>query len=192
MIKYAAAAQTNFSYNTANMADANWSLVSANATAGDPTLTNHKTDTALAGQTATIKANTLSAAGRVEINFYVLPNDGVNKNDLTLVCTYNDKDGNPRTVEIPGTEWELYNTVMGYKANLDTMSAAEMRRVVTAVVKDANGSVISNTYETSIESYAYTVIASEGTSNAAPANLIALMKAMLNYGISAESIFGVE
>ena len=192
MIKYAAAAQTYFNYNTANMADANWDLVSANATAGDPTLTNHKKDTALAGQTATIKSNTLSAAGRVEINYYILPDSGVSKDDLTLVCTYTDKDGSQRTVEIPGTEWTLYNNVMGYKADLNTMAAAEMRRVVTAVVKDANGNVISNTYETSIETYAQTVVASEGTANAAPANLIALMKAMLNYGISAETFFNVQ
>ena len=184
MIKYCAAAQECFSYNTANMADADWNdTIAAVATQGDPELANYKEDIALEGQTATIMTYTLDASGRVNINYYVLPDDMASYESLTLVCTYKDVKGHTVTTEIPGTDWDLYNTTYGYKATLNTVNAGEMREIITAVVKDANGNVISNTYKTSIETYAWTIVDRD---NNQP--LMKLMKAMLNYGTSANAL----
>ena len=67
-------------------------------------------------------------------------------------------------------------------ATLSTLNAAEMRKVVTAVVKDANGNAISNTRMMSIESYAW------AANNANSTSLLSNMcRAMLNYGTSANA-----
>ena len=57
------------------------------------------------------------------------------------------------TVEIPGTTWTDYQ---GYKAaTMDVLNAAEMRSLLTAVVKDANGNVVSETYHTNVHGVVY-------------------------------------
>jgi hypothetical protein len=184
LIKYCAAAQICFSYNTENPADAGWNdTVNGVATQGDPELANYKEDIALEGQTAAIKTYTLDASGRVNINYYVLPDDMAGYESLTLVCTYKDVKGNDVTTEIPGADWSYFNDTYGYIATLDTVNAGEMREIITAVVKDANGNVISNTYKTSIETYAKTVVDRNNNPT-----LIALLKAMLNYGTSAKAL----
>ena len=186
MIKYAAAAQICFSYNTENPADADWNDdIAAVATQGDPVLANYKEVIPLDGQTAEIKTYTLDASGRVNINYYVLPDDMAGHDSLTLVCTYKDVKGNDVTTEIPGADWSYFNDTYGYIATLDTVNAGEMREIITAVVKDADGNVISNTYKTSIETYAW-----DRSNNSSNANLIALLKAMLNYGTSAQAYLG--
>ena len=183
MIKYCAAAQICFNYNTANPADADWNeVIDSVASQGDPVLADYKEIIPLAGQTCEILTYTLDASGRVNINYYVLPDSGVDYTTLTLVCTYRDVKGNDVTTEISGADWTFFNATYGYIATLNTVNAGEMREIITAVVKDANGNVISNTYKTSIETYAKTIV---DRNNNEP--LMNLMKAMLNYGTSAQA-----
>ena len=168
------------------MADADWDTIPAGiATEGDPQLESFKESIPLEGQTCEIKTYTLDVSGRVNLNYYVRPDDMASFESLKLVCTYQDKDGNPVEVEIPGTAWTLYNNTYGYVATLQTLNAGEMREIITAAVKDADGNVISNTYKTSIESYAKTI----ADRNTNPA-LINLLKAMLVYGDSARIYLG--
>ena len=189
MILYCAAAQTYFNYNTENMATANWtSALDAIATIGDPEVSATKSSIVLEGQTAEIKTYTLDVSGRVGINFYTLPSSGVDYKECELVCTYTDMNGAEKTVTIPGSEWKYYNSTYGYIATVNTMNAAEMRQMVSAVVyKD--GVAISNTYSVSVEAYAVTIAtnAANNPSNTTYANLNALMKAMINYGDAAKA-----
>ncbi|MBQ6721202.1 MAG: hypothetical protein IJQ88_03460, partial [Clostridia bacterium] len=57
-----------------------------------------------------------------------------------------------------------------------------MRSLLTAVVKDANGNVVSETYHTNVQSYGCKIY----NNASAPQNLKDLMVAMVNYGDAAE------
>ena len=154
LIKYCATAQICFNYNTANPADADWSLIPEGiATEGDPELANYKDNTALYGGTVEIKTYTLDASGRVNINFLVKPDDMDSYQSLKLVCSYKEVKGNDVVIEIPGSDWTFYNNTYGYMAVLNTVNAGEMREVISAKVQDANGEDVSNVYKTSIETY---------------------------------------
>jgi hypothetical protein len=106
--------------------------------------------------------------------------DGVDYTTLTMYCTYTTYQDDTVTVEIPGTTWTDYQ---GYKAaTMDVLNAAEMRSLLTAVVKDANGNVVSETYHTNVQSYGCKIY----NNASAPQNLKDLMVAMVNYGDAAE------
>lgn len=154
-------------------------------------MADRKSNVTLSGMTAEIKTYTLDVSGRVAINFYALPASGVDYSTLKLVATYVDMSGATQTVEVAGADWKYFNATYGYVATMNAMNAAEMRSVVSAVVEDANGNVISNTYSTSIETYGKTIVdrAAADPSNASRVKLAALMKAMINYGDAARAYF---
>ena len=137
------------------------------------------------------KQNTLEIEGRVEISYricpadlltYADPTDLSNVAGLTLVCTYTDAQGAPRTVEVPSSEWSFYTNAMGYRAVMGELNANEMRTVVTAVVKDSTNTVVSNNYKTSIESFAYQYLTNGANDRVDP-----FLRAMMNFGLSAEA-----
>ncbi len=186
LIKFAAAAQIHFSYNTAHMADEKWTAaLDAIATQGDAALSGEKVITPLEGQSVTITNYSLDISGRTGINFYVRPDAGQALETLTLEATYEDMKGQTQTVIVPGSQFgPLYNAKVGYLVTVSAMNAAEMQSVVTAVVKDQQGNVVSNSYATSIAAYAKT-ICDRGTNQ----SLIPLVKAMVIYGNAARAFF---
>ena len=74
LIKFAAAAQTVFGYNTANMADADWNAtLESVATSTDPVLADNRVNVDLEGKTTRIRSMTLNMEARVEVNFLIEP-----------------------------------------------------------------------------------------------------------------------
>ena len=87
-----------------------------------------------------------------------------------------DADGNV-SFDIPAVPARAEVSV-----TMDVLNAAEMRSLLTAVVKDANGNVVSETYHTNVQSYGCKIY----NNASAPQNLKDLMVAMVNYGDAAE------
>ena len=182
MILYAAAAQTYFNYNTANLATAAWTQTQEALCERDvPAWENIDSREPLeSGKLVNIIGTTLDVNSRVDMRYVMSFEDGVDYTTLTMYCTYTTYQDDTVTVEIPGTTWTDYQ---GYKAaTMDVLNAAEMRSLLTAVVKDANGNVVSETYYTNVQSYGCKVYNNASASQ----NLKDLMVAMVNYGDAAE------
>ena len=182
MILYAAAAQTLFNYNTANLATAAWTQTQEALCERDvPAWENIDSREPLeSGKLVNIIGTTLDVNSRVDMRYVMSFEDGVDYTTLTMYCTYTTYQDDTVTVEIPGTTWTDYQ---GYKAaTMDVLNAAEMRSLLTAVVKDANGNVVSETYHTNVQSYGCKIY----NNASAPQNLKDLMVAMVNYGDAAE------
>ena len=182
MILYAAAAQTLFNYNTANLATAAWTQTQEALCERDvPAWENIDSREPLeSGKLVNIIGTTLDVNSRVDMRYVMSFEDGVDYTTLTMYCTYTTYQDDTVTVEIPGTTWTDYQ---GYKAaTMDVLNAAEMRSLISAVVKDANGNVVSETYHTNVQSYGCKIY----NNASAPQNLKDLMVAMVNYGDAAE------
>jgi hypothetical protein len=182
MILYAAAAQTLFNYNTANLATAAWTQTQEALCERDvPAWENIDSREPLeSGKLVNIIGTTLDVNSRVDMRYVMSFEDGVDYTTLTMYCTYTTYQDDTVTVAIPGTTWTDYQ---GYKAaTMDVLNAAEMRSLLTAVVKDANGNVVSETYHTNVQSYGCKIY----NNASAPQNLKDLMVAMVNYGDAAE------
>ena len=182
MILYAAAAQTMFNYNAANLATADWTDRQESLCDRDVPDWENDTgrDTLASGKQVNIIGTTLDVNSRVNLRYIMSFESGVDYRTLTMYCTYTTYQDDTVTVAIPGTTWTDYQ---GYKAaTMDVLNAAEMRSLLTAVVKDANGNVVSETYHTNVQSYGCKIY----NNASAPQNLKDLMVAMVNYGDAAK------
>ena len=190
LILFCEAAQNYWNYNnTARPArDDRWTeVVESMATLTDPTASlNNDTISTGAGDVE-IVINTLELEGRVMLSYVIQIPDADDVEGYKLVCTYTDEKGRDKTVEIEGKDWRGFNRSSGqFKVALDTLNANDMRVLVTAEVKDSSGTVVSNTYKTSIESFAKKMLDNvEGREDYAA--LQPLMRAMMNYGLAAEA-----
>ena len=98
-------------------------------------------------------------------------------------------DGRPSdTIIVPQSEWTVYSGKI-YTAKFTGMAAKQMNDVVTAVVYNANGQVVSNTKSDSIETYAVRMLNGSAASNA---KLRSVYVDMLNYGAAAQVQFNYD
>ncbi|MBQ8249234.1 MAG: hypothetical protein IJY93_05045, partial [Clostridia bacterium] len=91
----------------------------------------------------------------------------------------------PDTIIVPQSEWTEFSGKI-YTAKFTGMAAKQMNDVVTAVVYNANGQVVSNAKSDSIETYAVRMLNGSAANNA---KLRAVYVDMLNYGAAAQVQF---
>ena len=189
LLNFGAAAQTYWSYNTANLVNAGLTEEQRSfATQTDPDAVSCKALIKNAGATVSFKTCSLTLEDSVAVNYYLnLTNYKGKKKDLQVRVTYTDELGNLRTDYIDAADFEYKKHTDGkyyYVAKLTTLNATQMRTVLTAeVYSKSKGIRISDTVKYSIESY---VSAMQGASDA---KLKALVNCMLKYGDSAARYF---
>lgn len=153
MLNYGTVVQTVNSYNTANMIDAAYTALVGNEdwknniTAETPELTSVQTNTDLDGATARIRAVSVSLADKVIVNLRTSNADKTAELDYTagyqMKITYTNANG---------AQEKIYDITSEYVA-FDALSASEMSVAYTAVIIDAKGNEVSNTFVSSIESF---------------------------------------
>ena len=185
MIQYADAAQRYTGHNLANlpMSDSRWTAdIESCATQTTPELSSAAwTKTDIDGQTANFYQTVVDLSSRVQVNFYVQLNEGLNPSDLKAICSYKDANGNDKQVVITGAEWQtVSSTQRQYMIRFSALLPSELRSAITVIVEDGEQNQISNTYVRSVEAYAARALPS------ANAKLADLLVAVMNYGISAE------
>ena len=191
LILFCTEAQKYFGYNLDNLAanDPRWD----NAVEGQLAVTTNPVDSLdkvtddgqQTGLDVVIWRNTLELEGRVALSYVIQVPDANNVSDYTLVCTYENAKGVPKTVTIEGGDWGPFDD-QHRKVSMSELNANDMRCEVTAVVKDGSGNVVSNTYVTSIEAFARKMLLNEEEDPRYEA-LQPLMIAMMNYGFAAEA-----
>ncbi|MBQ8250013.1 MAG: leucine-rich repeat domain-containing protein [Clostridia bacterium] len=98
-------------------------------------------------------------------------------------------DGSPSdTIIVPQSEWTVFSGKI-YTAKFTGMAAKQMNDVVTAVVYNAKGQIVSNTKSDSIETYAVRMLNGSAANNA---KLRSVYVDMLNYGAAAQTQFGYD
>ena len=168
MLKYGAAAQTYFDYNTKNLVtNGLTSAQLAYATKGTAEAVDH---TATSGTAASITPN-ITVGSKVVLGVSCI---NASVTDASKVkCVISDVDGNV----LARPEVEVKANVM-FSAIYDNVGARQMREVIKVVFKEGNKHV-SQTLSWSVESYVAQVRA-----NSTNANEIAVVNAMLIYGDS--------
>lgn len=189
MLNYGAEAQKYFGVNADKLVNAELSEAEqACATAAEPVLTNQKRLISQVGAKVWFEGCSLSLERNVTINYYLdLSTSGLSADEVTLELSWTEADGSQRTAVIDGSDFETRQ--LGgrtlYLAVLDELNAAQMRTVVSAVVRTkADQKCVSDTMRYSIESYAQSKV-----NNPALASLIL---AMMKYGDAAEAYFRVH
>jgi len=186
MIAYAAAAQTNFGYNTGNLPtdDARWASIEQYGTSTDRELTQERQFITNAGQIAAFTRNMISLEGRIVITYALLPDTGADLTGAKCVFSYADYKGDQKTVEVSFNEWTTYSPY--YLIELRTLNAGELNSYISATVMDASGqTVLSNTVKYSVESYAKSRI----SNTEATEKEKVLLHKLMNYGYSANEYF---
>ncbi len=167
MLKYGAAAQVNFNYDTENLVtDVLTEEQLALATQEIPEASD---DASVTGAGANVNTNiTVNSKVELSLSCIVAGQTGVK-------CIVTDKDGKVLA--------ELATTNIGgimYSAKYDNVGAKEMREVITATFVNGNGDAISKTVNWSVESY----VAQTRARTDATETEIAMVNAMLTYGDS--------
>ncbi len=166
MLKYGAAAQTYFDYNTANLVTKGLTSAQlAYATKGTAEATDY---TSFTGTAANITTN-ITIGSKVELSLSCINKTVTDPSRVK--CTIKDTDGN--TLEQP--EVSVMADVM-FTAKYDNVGAREMRKLITAIFKEGNKHV-SKTITWSVESF----VANTRANSTNPKE-IALVDAMLIYG----------
>ncbi len=170
MLKYGAAAQVNFNYDTENLVTADLTEEQlALATQEIPAATDHASVT---GAGANVNTN-ITVNSKVELSLSCI--SAGQADPAAVKCIVTDKDGKVlaeiATANIGG--------VM-YSAKYDNVGAKEMREVITATFVNGNGDAISKTVNWSVESY----VAQTRARTDATETEIAMVNAMLTYGDS--------
>lgn len=153
LLNYGTVVQTVNNYNTVDMIDAKYTALvgnedwKANITEGTPELTSVQANTDLEGATARIRAVSVSLADKVIVNLRTSNADRTAELDYTagykMKITYTNAKG---------AQEVIYDITSEY-VNFDLLSASEMSVAYTAVILDAEGNEVSNTFVSSIESF---------------------------------------
>ena len=137
--------------------------------------------------TATYLGASLTLKGNIKLNFYVsTPEEG-----WTAEMTF-EKDGSVRTVALTS---DIYSSsVGGYKIEFTGLSAKEMTEHVILVIKDKNGNQVQMFHKKANEyikemPYAIVDYVNLALAETEDSDEAALMKAILNYGESAQKQF---
>lgn len=187
MLNYGAEAQQYFGVNADKPVNADLSDAQrAWATAAEPVLENQKQLIRREGARAWFEGCSLSLERTVTVNYYLdLSAAGLSAAETELELTWLEADGSQHTAVIDGSAFEArqYGDRTLYVAVLEELNAAQMRTVVSAVLRGkADQTCLSDTMCYSIESYAQSKVKKD------PA-LAELILAMMKYGDSAEAYF---
>ncbi len=173
MLNYGAAAQTQFNYDKANLANRN--LTDAHkawATASVTTTDNRVKGTGYAGSTLTLN-------NEIQLDF-VFTNSAVGGSDynkLYAIATYTDHYENTKEVRIEGADLVEYNSLL-CQVSITGMAVADFRSVVSCTVYNASGVAVA-TASDSVESYA----------NRNAASLGATVDTIVKFGASSYNYF---
>ena len=170
MLKYGAAAQVNFNYDTENLVtDVLTEEQLALATQEIPEASN---DASVTGAGANVNTN-ITVNSKVELSLSCI--SAGQADPAAVKCIVTDKDGKVLA--------EIATANIGgimYSAKYDNVGAKEMREVITATFVNGNGDAISKTVNWSVESY----VAQTRARADATETEIAMVNAMLTYGDS--------
>ena len=191
LLNYGTLAQQMFGYNNKaeNYANASEIVQAAQiyATQTTPEILSYATNDKGNGKDlpASIPGLSLNLEDRVEINFYFKENVEGAMEELRLAVTYEDRDGTLVREVISADRFTYDAQSKYYRVTFDSLSAAEMRTVITACLEDGQGRVMSNIRTYSIESYAAAAM-----NNAAASDLMKeLIVAMMKYGDATAAYF---
>ena len=175
MLKYGAAAQVNFNYDTENLVtDVLSEEQLALATQEIPEAID---DASVTGEGVNVNTN-ITVNSKVELSLSCI---AVGQTEVKCIVT--DKDGKVLA--------ELVTTNIGgimYSAKYDNVGAKEMREVITATFVNGNGDAISKTVNWSVESY----VAQTRARTDATETEIAMVNAMLTYGDSVAAYMAAQ
>ncbi len=167
MLRYGAAAQVNFGYDTENLVTAD--LTEEQLAFGTQEIPEAVDNANVTGEGASVNTN-ITVNSKVELSLSCIAPD-----QKTVTCIITDSEGNVlaelATVNIGG--------VM-YSAKYDNVGAKQMREVISATFVNENGDAISKTVNWSVESY----VAQIRAKTDATATEVAMVNAMLVYGDS--------
>ncbi len=169
MLKYGAAAQMHFNYNTSKLVTNGLTAAQlAYGTKGTPAAADTLSST---GTAANVTANVI-VGSKVELNISCINKTVTDPSNVNCLIM----DENRKIIAQP--EVSVMANVM-FSAKYDNIGASEMRKPIYATFL-CNGRVISKVLLWSVESY----VAQTRTNAKASANEIALVNAMLTYGDS--------
>jgi len=184
MLNYGALAQEYFTYNTANPVNAALTEEQkALGTQTDPELKSVEKVTETAGATATFYGKSAVFNSNVELKYYMQFAETQSLNNVKLVLSYTAIDGTAYTEEIKAGDFGYDTSKKAYTAKLISIAAKDVGCTVTAKIYDGN-TLISNTLEYSLETYAYNRL-NKSTDEVFKSFLRAFMK----YGFSAKAYF---
>ena len=183
MLNYGAAAQVQFSYNTANLVNADLTdAQKAWATKNDvaPSGNHQIKDTATFNSTLV-----LESAIEMDCIFYASKIGASNTwKDLYAIATYVDFNGKTKSVRIEGEDFRMYSNSSYALVPVIGMAVADYQAIVTCVVYDANGNALGTAID-SVESYVYRALAS----GAAGETLETLCNNLMKFSASAKEYF---
>lgn len=138
MLNYGAAAQTQFNYNTENLANAGLTEEQkAYGTASDAVCTNNQ----VKGEN--VRGVTVELNNNIIMNAYFTNQTA----DMTATVTFTNHNGNEITADLTSTE-----SANGYCFKVNQLAVADMRALVTVTCYNADGTVYG-TLTDSVESY---------------------------------------
>ncbi len=172
MLNYGAAAQAQFEYDEANLANRN--LTDAHkawATTSVTTTDNRVKGTGYVGSTLTL-------AGEIQLDL-VFNNSavGTDYSSLYAIATYTDHYGNVKSIRVEGADFIKYSSTL-CQVSITGMAVADFRSVVSCTVYNQEGVAIANAAD-SIESYA----------NRNAASLGAMVDSIVKFGASSYNYF---
>ena len=154
-LNYAASAQTRFSYNTTNLANAGLTETEKEMAPLTTEPVNYRNDSyaVIDNPTASILAYAPQYKDKMTLSVLV---DAPADDDYTLQIEYNDYKGTKQSDSAKiadGTDTN-YNGAIRKQIDFTTISFGSVRSNVTLKVVDSNGTIVSNTGLYSFESYA--------------------------------------
>ena len=184
MLNYGAEAQEYFKYNTGKLVNAELTdEQKALGTQEDVELKSVENIIETEGAAATFYGKSAVFNANVELKYYMQFAEGQSLDNVKLVLTYTAIDGKEYTEEIKAADFGFDKKYQAYTAKLVSIAAKDVRCTVSAKIYDGE-TLISNTLEYSLETYAYNRLI-KSTDEVFKSFLREFMK----YGFSAEAYF---
>ena len=148
MLNYGAAAQVQFTYDEANLANRNLTEAhQAWATTSVETVDNRVKGTGYVGSTLTL-------AGEIQLDL-VFQNKiiGTDYSDLYALITYTDHYGAAKEIRIEGADFIKYSNSYA-QISITGMAVADFRSVVSCTIYDSTDTALASAAD-SVESFAH-------------------------------------
>ena len=185
-LNYGAAAQVYFKRNTGNLVNNilkdEWKEEGSQK---NPTLTPVNNVTTNGGMTAVLKNKSVTFNSGVELNLYTTYGGSVPGPNVKVVVSYVNTLGNAVTESVTSDKFmeSPKDGVMRYRAVFTSIATPDFGQPLTIKIYDGS-TQISETYTYSIGTYAFNRL-KDSTDD----NFKALLKAMMNYSLSAKDYF---
>lgn len=174
LLNYGAACQTNFDYNTDNLANKDIDDYQKYATGDDVT-----PDATERGEPTFFAGSTVSVENSLIYNIYA-HEEAVNK---TAVVTYKDHYGKDHTLTKVITQSDYNSTVGYYRIQVTDLAIADGRQEITCKLVDTDGTTVLETVTGSVQDYVATQW------NAADTKLKAVVRTLMKFIDSAHTYF---